>query len=264
MNQEDLDGHPKAERQVTAEPPRVFWGPVGTILWGGFILGLLVTTQAVTVVFYILLTRGVISPGQASALAADLRYDGFLLSLCTFVSTLVCGPVIFGAVKLKRGSKLKEYLGLTLPTRRQIFRWFLIMIAFMALTDAVSILSGKPIVSEFMVKAYSSLRSPWILWIALLVAAPLLEELFFRGFLIKGLADSMVRWYGAVVISSAAWALVHVQYDLYGITTVFVLGLLLGTARVKTGSTILTIFLHSFVNLGATVEVVIYLSRMSK
>jgi hypothetical protein len=97
----------------------------------------------------------------------------------------------------------------------------------------------------------------------LLVAAPLFEELFFRGFLITGLSASALRWYGAVIISSAMWAVIHVQYDLYGMGTVLVLGFILGTARIKSGSVILTMLLHSFTTLVATGEVVIYLRSLT-
>jgi membrane protease YdiL (CAAX protease family) len=83
--------------------------------------------------------------------------------------------------------------------------------------------------------------------------------LFFRGFLIKGLAESRLRWQGAVLISSGLWSVIHVQYDAYYMSAVFVLGLILGTARVKTGSTLLAFLLHSFVNLAATVEVAVIL-----
>jgi membrane protease YdiL (CAAX protease family) len=160
---------------------------------------------------------------------------------------------------LKRGSKLGDYLGLTLPSARQFFFWLFVLLIFLAGSDGVSILLGKPTTPEFMVKTYTSLKSPLILWLALLVAAPLSEELFFRGFLIKGLSASVLKWYGAVLISSAMWAAIHIQYDVYGIATILVLGFILGAARVKSGSLILTILLHSLTNLLATAEVVIHL-----
>lgn len=240
-----------------------FWGPVTTILWGVFVLIAFAITQAITVVVYILLTRGAVSGIEASTLIAQLRYDGRLLAWCTFATTIVCGGATLFVVKLKQGSNLKDYLGLTLPSRRQFFGWLVVLIAFIGLSDGVSIFLGKSIVPEFMVETYGSLHSHWILWLALLIAAPLFEELFFRGFLIKGLSVSTLRWYGAVIISAAAWALIHVQYDLYGVVTVFVLGLILGAARAKTGSTILTMCLHSFSNLIATTEVVFHLRGVS-
>jgi len=165
-------------------------------------------------------------------------------------------------IKLKRGSKLSDYLGLIFPNLRQLFFWLVALIAFIGISDGISVLLGKPTTPEFMVKAYSSLAPPWILWLALLVAAPLFEELFFRGFLIKGLSASVLRWYGAVIISSVMWAAIHIQYDLYGMATILVLGFILGTARIKSGSTILTMLLHAFTNLVATAEVIIYLRNL--
>jgi hypothetical protein len=89
------------------------------------------------------------------------------------------------------------------------------------------------------------------------VVAPVFEELFFRGFLLAGFASSFLRPAGAVLVTSASWALIHLQYDLYGMVTIFVLGLLLGAARLASGSVLLTIGLHAFSNLLSTVETII-------
>jgi membrane protease YdiL (CAAX protease family) len=51
------------------------------------------------------------------------------------------------------------------------------------------------------------------------------------------------------------WAAVHHQYDLYGIATIFVIGLLLGTARMKTDSVYPGIVMHALMNLIATIQV---------
>jgi membrane protease YdiL (CAAX protease family) len=249
-------------QEVTLERQCSFWGPVSTILWAVLIGTLSIITGLVTVVVYIAVTIGKISPGQVPAVLKPLQYDGLLLSLSTFASAVVCGLAIIAVVKLKRGSNLREYLGLALPGKRQFFWWFFAIVGFVVLSDGTSLLSGRPIVPEFMLKTYSSSHSHWILWVALLVAAPVYEELFFRGFLIKGLSASALRWYGAVIVSAAVWALVHVQYDVCGIVTIFVLGLILGTARVKSGSIVLTMFLHSFCNLVATTEAASHLRRM--
>lgn len=238
------------------------WGPLATIAWGILILLGLLITQAVTALVYIVLAGGA-APRAGSPALESLKYDGRLLSWCTFASAIMCGLAIIIVVKLKRGSKLSDYLGLVFPNRRQLFFWLLVLIAFIGTSDGISILLGKPTSPEFMVKAYSSLASPWILWVALLVAAPLFEELFFRGFLIKGLSASMLRWYGAVIISSVTWAAIHLQYDLYGMGTILVLEFILGTARIKSGSIILTMLLHSFTNLVATAEVVIHLRNLA-
>lgn len=254
---------PRQTPPSTPEPdstaPIPHWGPVATILWAAAVAIVFVVSQVITVFVYLLLTKSALSSAELQALGPELKYDGNLLSLSTFVATIAIGPVIFVIANLKRGSNPKDYLGLRLPSGRDTWRWFLILVAFLILSDVTLLLLRQPIVPDFMYRTYASMKAPWILWVALLVGAPFIEELFFRGFVIKGLATSPLRWQGAVLISSVAWAFTHVQYDLYGIGLIFALGLVLGTARVKSGSTLLTMGLHSFVNLGATLETVFHL-----
>lgn len=249
-------------RDARGHMGHIHWGPLGTMLWGALIALMIVLAQAMTVVIYMIKKGTFLSHQVPAAVNEQLRYDGFLLSAGTFVSAVVSWAATVGVVKLKRGANIREYLGLNFPTKGQFVFWFSIVLAFLVLSDGLSFLIGEPIVPEFMSKTYGSLHSPWIFWLALLVAAPLSEEVFFRGFLIKGLSASVVRWYGAVVISSAAWAAIHLQYDLYGVAVIFGLGLVLGAARVKTGSIILTMLLHSFTNFVATLEVVIHMHRL--
>ena len=239
-------------------PPRV-WGPWATIAWATFIVVLMVLTQSVVLIVFIVVTAaatGKQSADQIGQLARSLANDGLFLSVATFSTTLICSAVIIGIVNLKRGSELKHYLGLIGPNKRQLLCWTVMTMGFCVAFDLMTVLLKRPM-PDFMTKAYASIGSPWILWLAVIVAAPLFEELFFRGFMIKGLAESRVRWQGAVVISSGLWCLIHLQYDLYGLVFVFVLALILGVARVKTGSTLLTFLLHSLVNLAAMIEVAV-------
>jgi hypothetical protein len=240
-------------------PPRV-WGPWATIAWTILVLILMVVTQTlVVIVFIVMAARGEQSPDRIAQIIPSLANNGLVLSVATFCTTLICSAVVIGIVKLKSGSKLKDYLGLIRPNGRQLLRWAVVTTVFCVTFDLINVLLKKPIVTEFMTKAYASSGSPWMLWLAVLVAAPLFEELFFRGFVIKGLAESRLRWQGAVLISSGLWSLIHVQYNVYELVWVFLLGLILGVARVKTGSTLLTFLLHLLVNLAATIEVAVSL-----
>ena len=54
------------------------------------------------------------------------------------------------------------------------------------------------------------------------------------------------------------WAAMHVQYDLYGIATIYLMGLYLGVVRYLSGSTSLTILLHGIANTIATAEAVYF------
>lgn len=235
------------------------WGPWATTLWAALIALLFIVAQLICMAVYLRITEGRFSSSDFSEALSHAQYDGLIQSLCTFATTVICGLLIVAAVKLKRGSDLRQYLGLTLPSKRQIIRWSLLLGAVLLSSDLITLALGKPIVPEYMARTYSSLESRWILWIAFVFAAPLFEELFFRGFLIQGLSASFAGYTGAIVMTSAVWAMIHLQYDDYGIASIFVMGLVLGAARVRTGSTVLTMLLHALANFVAMTETVIHL-----
>jgi membrane protease YdiL (CAAX protease family) len=58
----------------------------------------------------------------------------------------------------------------------------------------------------------------------------------------------------AVVVISALWAISHVQYNWFSILQIFLLGLVLGWARWRSGSTMLTFAMHALNNTWAMVE----------
>ena len=90
--------------------------------------------------------------------------------------------------------------------------------------------------------------------IALAVVTPLAEEVFFRGFVLRGLVN---RWGVApgIVISAVIFAGLHFQPSI--IFPVFITGLLLGALYWQTGSIWPGIGVHAAQNLIATLGVVI-------
>ena len=104
-----------------------------------------------------------------------------------------------------------------------------------------------------MTETYQTAKYLPLFWIALVVAAPLVEELFFRGFLFEGLRDSWMGSTGAILVTSIAWAAIHMQYEMFQMVMIGTLGVLLGIAKVKTRSLYIPIAMHSFNNLIAMV-----------
>ena len=94
------------------------------------------------------------------------------------------------------------------------------------------------------------LQSPASFYIALVLVAPVFEELLFRGYAYSGLIDRIPFW-ATVTITSLAFALCHVQYGVIGLINVFVLGVLLTALRRKTGSVYPCIAVHMAHNLVA-------------
>ena len=78
--------------------------------------------------------------------------------------------------------------------------------------------------------------------------APFIEEVFWRGFIFKGICESKAGPLAAIAITSLFWAAQHTQYSLAGRGDIFIMGLFLATVRYLTRSTTLTIFLHGAYN----------------
>jgi membrane protease YdiL (CAAX protease family) len=212
-------------------------------------------TQIAFALVYVGATMGHLPPAQRASELLKLGANGDVLAVATFLSTPACLLALIAIIKLKRGASLEDTLALHVPPRAVLVRWVLLVIAYIALADGITWLLGKPIVPPFMELAYRSADSKASLWIALVFLAPLFEEMFYRGFVVTGLASSRLGASGAVILSAILWAAIHTQYDVYWMVTILVLGLLLGVARVKTGSVVTPLVMHMVANGVALAEV---------
>src|ERR1043166_3501175 len=130
-------------------PPRV-WGPWATIAWTTLIVVLMVATQVLVVIVFMAVTAtGKESAERIGQLARSLQNDGLFLSVATFSTTLICSAVIIGIVKLRRGSKLKNYLGLIRPNGRQLFGWAVVTMGVCVTFDLISVSLKRPVLPEF-------------------------------------------------------------------------------------------------------------------
>jgi len=106
-------------------------------------------------------------------------------------------------------------------------------------------------VDDDVIAIFANPRWAPLVFLMLVVAAPLLEEIVFRGFMFRGIAHSPARPAGAVIITSLIFALSHFYYPAHEIFVVFLIGIFLGVIRHMTGSTLITIILHAVGNLVA-------------
>jgi len=196
--------------------------------------------------------------------AGSLQTNGF------FLSTAICATAPFTIVlimlfaKIRRSITIKEYLCLHRVGWKELLKWSLVVLLFAGIFDTLSYLLDRPIVTQFMVDTYSTAYIVPLLWLAFIVIAPISEEIFFRGFLFKGIEHSVLGPAGAVFITALLWSIMHIQYNVYGIISLFIGGLILGVARVRSNSIYPPIVMHILQNIIATAEVVIYLMVMPK
>jgi membrane protease YdiL (CAAX protease family) len=227
------------------------WSLWPTVGFGALIIALWAAAQVIAAVIL----------SGASPKVSDAIAEGWVLAWATIVSAPIAvgAPVLLAHVR--KGISVAAYLGLAWPPAQQALRWSLILFGFLAASDSLSLALGRSVVPELMIPVYQTAGSLPIFLIGIVVAAPLAEEFLFRGFLLAGLLNSRLRPSGAIALTALAWGTLHVQYDLYGMATVAVIGILLGLIRWRTGSLWLCVLLHALMNVLATVEVMFILSR---
>jgi membrane protease YdiL (CAAX protease family) len=235
-----------------------YWGLIGTVLWGMGIAITFIVIQSITMVAYLTRGNAALSDEQVRVLLE--ANNGVAISLATVLTALLCIPLIFGIAKLKRGSLLREYLAIRTVPMKPLGQWLGVTALLLLVSDLLTVALGKPVVPDFVRETYASAEPVWLLWLALAIAAPLFEEFFFRGFLFKGL-ERAIKPTGAIILTAAMWAGIHLQYDLYTIGTIFVLGLLLGAARSRSGSILTPIAMHALANVVACTEAALLAQR---
>ena len=102
--------------------------------------------------------------------------------------------------------------------------------------------------TDFLDQAYAD--TPYMLYTIFVsvILAPIFEEIVFRGFLFQGLRAKIgTVWAG--VVSTVLFALIHVQYDLWGWVAVAITGMAAAFLVWRTGSLKTAIVLHALTNL---------------
>jgi membrane protease YdiL (CAAX protease family) len=198
------------------------------------------------------------NPGiDAQDLAGLLVQDGSYVSISTILGGAFGLALILLFAWLRRGVALRDYLALVRPEPGSLRTWLIVGASFIAASEGFKLLLGRGLVPDFALNVYASVRWPLLLWIAVVIVAPLFEELLFRGFLFAGWSRSRLGPMGTIVLTSLLWSAAHGQYELDFIFLIFAFGLVAGLARHHTGSLVVPIILHAAVNLVATIETII-------
>ncbi|MEX1033585.1 MAG: type II CAAX endopeptidase family protein [Cellvibrionaceae bacterium] len=234
------------------------WGPWATLIWGVLIGVVFVAVQGAVVSVYLnAATSDQADPGVYERAITD----GDILSWATIASAVIGIILVAMAVALRRGSNFKQYLGLYPVDKIRVIKWTLLFVALLILLDLTTSYLDRPVTPDVMREIYSSADSKLLLFIGVVVAASVFEELFFRGFLMEGFRQTFLGPWGSVLVTAVFWSVVHIQYDLYGVATIFIIGLFLGLAKIKSGSTLFAMALH-VLNNGIAFFFLALMSRM--
>jgi uncharacterized protein len=226
------------------------WGYVTTFLWALLVFVLAQVAGVAALYWYF--------NGDFSPVAAE-PYRGDLIALVTLVTNPI-EIVLLAIIAWIARWNPAEYLGLVLPRREDITPALIGMVVLIVGGDVVLWLLGQEFVPPFQIIAYQTAHAlGWLpaLAIATVVAAPAGEEILFRGFLFRGWVRSSRSAMIAIPIISVIFASLHVQYNVYGMLQIFVVGLFFGWLRWRSGSTLLTMLCHATLNLESCLETLV-------
>jgi membrane protease YdiL (CAAX protease family) len=241
-------------------PGCVPWGLGASVAWGFAAIALWLAAQLIVGEAVVAAMLG----GVPNDPAGQITHAPFV-SVVTIAGAVVPLAVIAFAVRA-RGCALADYLGLRAPAAHYLWIGLATLAVLIPLVDLLSWLAGYPIVPDFVLDVYRSARETStlvLLAIALAAAAPVVEEIIFRGFLLPGLSRSVLGTTGALLFTSFSWALLHAQYQPFYLIQIVLLGIVFGWLRLKSGSTLLTILLHGLLNLAALVQAAVFTEWMS-
>ena len=214
-------------------------------------------------------------PASDRSSVGDILYfgssQGTIVSVSIIVSLLILSVLSVSIIYLKGGNS-RQYLALKPFSAALGVSMFGLLLVFMGVSQAVTyVLEVTP--SAFVDPLYHSVSSVWLLVFVMVIAAPVYEELVFRGILWHAIAEQFSRvtlvahdtlsvsgaWIASLV-TSFIFAIIHVQYGIYEISTIILLALIFCYARFKSGSLWLPIVLH-IINNGAAMG--LYLSQVA-
>jgi membrane protease YdiL (CAAX protease family) len=235
------------------EEKKPFWGFWPTVGFG-FVTGIVsIIVQGIIVIAF--LVANLMSNPDMFTLESinELAMNGLLVSIATIVSAIVCVGFVILVIKIKKDAIIASYLGLNSLNWKIILILLAVSVGFIMLSSVIGNYAGVSDTPDFQLDLYRTSVWPALLWIAVVVFAPAFEEVLFRGFLFEGFRHSRVGVIGAIILTAVPWALLHIQYELFHIGTIFVLGIIYGFVRYKTGSLWSTLFMHTFNNLAAMI-----------
>ena len=225
------------------------WGPWATfglaiviIIVPAIILGIIGGVLAI-----VLVSSGTIDIGNADDITVYIEeYLGVIVTISTIANGIIGTALIALFIKARKGIGFSEYLGFRRFSGKSLVFSLLALVGLLVFSYIIETITGGS--GEEAVNYFNTSIWPGLVWFAVCIVAPFFEEIWIRGFMYRGFINSRLGLTGTLLVTSAFWAVQHIQYDFAGIGIIFVFGLILGFVRHKSGSIWLPIIMHAINN----------------
>ncbi len=189
--------------------------------------------------------------GLSALFSEDIQQTGWF-SVFSYVMTMLM-PIVFYYffITKNEGKKLRfDFSTKPLRVYLLIFPMMFGMIMIADYTTQLIPTTGTllgPIYKIYETEFAKLLLNPISLFLMTVILAPILEEILFRGIIMKGMINNRVKPITAIIISAFIFGAVH--FNPWQFAGAFLLGLVLGLVYYKTKSLLMPILLHAFNNL---------------
>ncbi|SDE17760.1 CPBP family intramembrane glutamic endopeptidase [Riemerella columbipharyngis] len=215
---------------------------------GKFILN----TQGVLIILFTYLVVNLFLTGIGMVVGIEYMQDAYFQAGSYFLlfGLIICSFDYFVVLKETGKHFSPDLKKVPLKTYLLIFP---MVIGMMLISDyfVALIPTNKGILKDWynaMVQAINVLQQKeYILILVTVILAPILEEILFRGIVMKGLINRGINPKSAILMSALAFGITHANP--WQSAGAFLMGLALGLVYYKTESIYASILLHSFNNL---------------
>jgi uncharacterized protein len=245
---------PPPDNSVSVRQDKRFWGFWPTLGFG-FAFGAIYILVGLVIGIIFLISILVSQPNLALSDLTNRLNDflGLLSSVSVIVTAIVSVALTWVFIRARHSISVYEYLGLNKIRWKTALVLILITAVFLVVSGLLSNIFNATD-NKFDVQLFNTSVWPPLLWLALVIFAPISEEILFRGFLFQGFRYSRIGDYATILLTALVWSSLHIQYNIYGIANIFVFGLVLGFVRLKTDSLWSPLLMHGLWNLIATVQ----------
>jgi membrane protease YdiL (CAAX protease family) len=240
-----------APASAAPKMPRT-WRFFGTAFWGAAAFVAMSVGQLVA----ILVAASFYDPDLTEESIKAFTEHGAVVAGSVLVGLPAALLVLWLATRLARRS-FRSYLALRRPSLKEIVFALAASALLLVVLDAIAWLAGYPLSPDFALVSMRTARDSGLVWLVMLgfcVGAPIAEEFIFRGFVFRGWSTTFLGPVGAILLTAALFAIIHVQYAWFYIAGIFLIGVLFGYLRYRSGSTWLTVITHAFYNLMAGLQ----------
>jgi membrane protease YdiL (CAAX protease family) len=246
------EGMPVIPEAEPAAAEKRIWGPWATLGLGAVVLCVFFAV-AVFIVFVVAVVLALARPEAVTSVEAlmDLitAKMGLVVAVASIGAYSVGMALILAVIKVRKGKGIADYLGLKKIGWQAVLIVLLVTGAYLALMIVIANMAKiKEEDTGLLVRLYDTSVWPALLWIAVVVFAPVFEEPLARGFLFEGFRRSRLGLAGAILLTSLIWTSLHIGYSLFSLWAIFGFGIVLGFVRYRTGSLWSTMLMHAFYN----------------